>query len=467
MVNTGRRTQAPRHVGVSISATELCAVHGAARGEPSFLRVPLEPLAADAPSWPSLVGALSELKTTTGVERISISLMPPLAEVRGVELPPLRDDEAERVLMRSAGRYFVTARQQQIIGIVHGGRSLRTAGTVVAAAAPARLVVAIRAAARDAELSVDAIGPAEAAWAAATTSLWPALSDGSALAIVAHRDRTDLFRLERGRLASVRRFRSGVADVDALLDVVHTGSASARPRIAVLGAREERGALTRALAAHGVQSLGPDARGSGGGDPDALAAEFAGADAGPTFRTDDARAAWSAGAWRATALVAAAAVVLAAAGAALQLWGVHRQLDIVRAERAQLAPRLSATLIGRSSVEAVTRNVMGLNAVERASPGWAHTIATLTSAVPDGAYLTAFRTRGDSIVVEGLAEQASDVFNAIEQLPQLANVRAGAPVRRELQDDLTPLERFTIIALQLPPATPAASQVTGVGGAGR
>jgi Tfp pilus assembly protein PilN len=155
--------------------------------------------------------------------------------------------------------------------------------------------------------------------------------------------------------------------------------------------------------------------------------------------------------------------VLAVVGAALQLWGVHRQLDIVRAERAQLAPRLSATLIGRTSVEAVTRNVMGLNAVERASPGWAHTIGTLTSALPDGAYLTAFRTRGDSIVVEGLAQQASDVFNAMEQLPQLANVRAGAPVRRELQDDMTPLERFTIIALQLPPATAAATPATGVG----
>lgn len=463
MVTAARRPPAPRHIGASISASELCAVYGVPRGEPSLLRVPLEPLASDAASWPSLARALAELKATTGGERISISLMPPLAEVRGVELPPLRDDEAERVLMRAAGRYFVTARQPQIVGLVQGGRSSRAAGTVVAAAAPARLVAAIRAAARDAGLSVDAIGPAEAAWTAAATNLWPALADGAALAIVTHRDRTDLFRLERGRLASVRRFRPGVADVDAILDVAHSGSVSSRPRIAVLGAREERGALTRALAAHGVQSLGPDARGSGGGDPDVLAAEFAGAGAGPTFRSDETRAAWSAAAWRVTALVAAAAVIFAVAGAALQLWGVHRQLDAVRAQRAQLAPRLSATLIGRSSVEAVTRNVMGLNAVERASPGWAHTIAALTSAMPDGAYLTAFRTRGDSIVVEGLAEQASDVFNAMEQLPQLANVRAGAPVRRELQDDLTPLERFTIIALQMPPSTPVATPTTGVG----
>lgn len=466
-MTTARRAQTPRHLGVSISPSELCAVHGVSRAEPSLLRIPLEPLAPDSASWPSLARAFADIKTTTGADRISISLMPPLAEVRGVELPPLRDDEAERVLVRAAGRYFVTARQQQIVGIVHGGRSSRTTGTVVAAAAPARLVAAIRAAARDADLSVDAVGPAEAAWAAAATSLWPPLGDGAALIVVAHRDRTDMLRLERGRLASVRRFRPGIADVDAILDVTHSSGESGRPRIVVVGARDERSALTRALAAHGVQPLGPDARGSGGGDPDALAAEYAGAGSGPTFRTDDARAAWSAAAWRATALVAAAAVVLVVAGAALQLWGVHRQLDFVRAERARLAPRLSATLIGRTSVEAVTRNVMGLNAVERASPGWAHTIATLTSALPDGAYLTAFRTRGDSIVVEGLAQQASDVFNAMEQLPQLANVRAGAPVRRELQDDMTALERFTIIALQLPLATSAGTPTTGVGGAGR
>jgi hypothetical protein len=124
---------------------------------------------------------------------------------------------------------------------------------------------------------------------------------------------------------------------------------------------------------------------------------------------------------------------------------------------------LSATLIGRTSVEGVYRNVAGLNAIERTAPSWAHAIADLTAALPDAAYLTAFRTRGDSLVVEGLAEQASDAFNAIEQIPTLANVRAGAPVRRELQDDATPLERFTIVAREVARVSgrPGGSRVSG------
>lgn len=457
---TSARGQPARHVGVAISASELVAVRLAGRADASLLRFPLDPppLPNDGSPWSSLPRALGELKAQTAAERVSIALMPPLAEVRAVELPPLRDDEAERVLMRSAGRYFVTARQPQIVGIVRGARAARSGSrTVVAAAAPARLVAAIRGAARDAGLEIDTIGPAEGAWAAAALALWPALAGATALVVVAHRDRTDALRIERGRLASVRRFRPGGDDADAIVEASRASNGASGARVAVLGATEERSLIVRALAAHGVQAVSPDARGSGSGEPETIAAEFAAGATGPAFRTDDARAAWSGEAWRATALVAAAAFAFVVAGGALQLWGVHRQLDTVRAQRAQLAPRLSATLIGRTSVEAVTRNVTGLNAVERTAPAWGRTIASLTTAVPDGAFLTAFRTRGDSIVVEGLADQASDVFNAMEQLPQLANVRAGAPVRRELQDDMTPLERFTIIALQ-PPASTGASR---------
>ncbi len=454
MVTPARRAQPTRHVGVALSASGLCAVYGPS-GEPTVVRVPLEPAPNDSASWPALARALAELKASTGGERLSVSLMPPLAEVRAVDMPPVRDDEAERVLTRAAGRYFVTARQPQIIGIAQRERSTRKPGAarhVVAAAAPARLIAAIRGAAREAGWAVESIAPAESAWASTATAFWPTFGSGVALVVVAHRDRTDLLRLERGRLASVRRFRPASDDGDAIAVALRGARDDAAAKIAILGARDERSEMVRALVARGIDAIAPDPRPGRAPDPEILAAEFAVGASGPAFRTEDARAAWSAAAWRATALVAAAAAVIIVAGAALKLWGVHRQLEMVRAQRAQLASRLSATLIGRTSVEAVTRNVGGLNAVERSAPAWAQTLVRLTTAIPDGAYLTAFRTRGDSIVVEGLAEQASDVFNAMEQIPQLANVRAGAPVRRELQDDTTPLERFTIIALQPSPS---------------
>jgi Tfp pilus assembly protein PilN len=154
-------------------------------------------------------------------------------------------------------------------------------------------------------------------------------------------------------------------------------------------------------------------------------------------------------AWRATRLVAAAALVLTMLGAAAQLWGVRRQLQTVHDQRASLASRLSTTLAGRTSLDAAYRMVSALSVAQRGVPEWSRTIVGLSDAIPDDAYLTAFRTRGDSLIVEGLAVRAASVFDAMEQLPGLANVRAASPVRRELQDDRTALEHFTIAARQV------------------
>jgi hypothetical protein len=229
----------------------------------------------------------------------------------------------------------------------------------------------------------------------------------------------------------------------------------------VLGVADERASLARVSSSRAIPAVVPDDRAAGAREPDAIAAEYAAPASGPLFRTDDARAIWRSGAMRATWLVAAAAAALVVVGAAIQLWGVHRQLDSLRVQRRELAPRLSQTLIGRTSVEAVSRSVGALNAAEHASPAWGATIANITTALPDSAYLTGFRTRGDSLIVEGLAQQASDVFNALEAIPGLANVRAGAPVRRELDEDNMPLERFTIIARQPVSAPVVAAPRTG------
>lgn len=56
------------------------------------------------------------------------------------------------------------------------------------------------------------------------------------------------------------------------------------------------------------------------------------------------------------------------------------------------------------------------------------------------------------MVVDGLAERARRVFDALEKANGLAGVRAAAPVRRELQDGGTAaLEHFVIAALVAKP----------------
>lgn len=450
---TADRPVTARRVGLSLAPTELCAslVSG---GRRVVRRMPLDPPSNDAASWPSLARALAELRDEIAGLPVSIALLPPLVEVRVVELPPMRDDEAERVLARAAGKFFVSARQPQLVGVTPR-RSRRAAiSTRVAAAAPTRLIAAILSAARDARINIATIEPAENAWAAAPAALWSNFARGRSSVVVAHAAYTDLLTIADATLDGVRRFRAGPADAELIADAVRDDvRADGSIRVAVFGANTERSAVAAALRERGLAVSTPNEGSGAAASPELLAAHFAGGrpGRGPLFRTEDSRATRRREAWRATFTIAAAAVVVFFAGAGLELWGVHRQLAATQAERARLAPQLSATLVGRNSVETVYHHLSTLTEAQRTAPQLSRAIASLSEALPDGAYLTGLRTRGDSLVLDGLADQATEAFNALEQLPGLANVRSAAPVRRQVQADSTPLERFTIAARMVHP----------------
>jgi hypothetical protein len=164
------------------------------------------------------------------------------------------------------------------------------------------------------------------------------------------------------------------------------------------------------------------------------------------LRSEDSVATQRARTRKTTIITFATAAALVVGAALIEFWGVHHQLDLVRGQRAQLRPALSSTLIGRTTVEATYRHLETLNGIERSTPQWAAVITTLTKAIPSDAYLTAIRSRGDSLIVDGLAEHAARVFDALEKAPGLRDVKAAAAVRRELQDDGTALDHFTIAA---------------------
>jgi hypothetical protein len=445
--------------GVAISPTELCAADIRLRGSAERAwRATLEPAPMDGVSWPSLVSALSvlagEIGTTEGI--LAISLLPPLTEVRRLELPPLNDIELQRLLARNASRYFVNARGAQIVGAAAAGRRVRGAPSpVVAASASARQIAMIRTAAQQAGWTVASVAPAESAWAAAILAIWPVTARQSAWGMVGQPDRTDLLQFEAGRLVGVRRFRAGASDAGMIVDAM--GPAA---RVGVIGAAAARRELTAALADHGVtiHSLsGEWARAAE--TPDLLAAHFAGREVGPVLRGEDVVIVERARAQRAAWIVAAAAVVILALSAGVELWGVHRQLAIVRAERARIRPQIASTLLGRTNVDATSRNLTTLGAVERESPRWSSVITTLSEAITDDAYLTAIRARKDSLIVDGLAEHASRVFDALQRSNAVVDVKSAAPVRRELQDDGTALDHFTISARV--PAPKAAAPKSG------
>ena len=467
MVTTGNGSDGGRkrriRTGIALSMTELCAADlrlpaSTAGGWRRKLDPPSEngersegaSRTGNGGGWPSLAAALADLSRELGITegRLVVSLLQPLTEVRRLELPPLSDEDLERLLSRNAGRYFVNARGAQIVGASRGTRASRGRPTpVVAAAAQSRLLAAIRAAAHETGWTVEEIAPAESAWAAAALTIWPSFSKQTSRVLVAHDDRTDVLTLGEGRLIGLRRFRAGAADVALVADLLRKDASPAK-RVGVFGRSSPRRELVRALSEHGITVETPGPNWSVVVEfPEVLAAQFAGTENGPRLRSEDARAIERAQAKRITTVVAAAAVLLFVLAGALEIWGVHRELRMVQAERARLRPQIASTLVGRSTIEAAYTHLATLHSVEARAPRWSRVVASLSAHLPEEAFLMALRTRGDSLVVDGLAEHAARVFDALEAMPGLTNVRAAASVRRELQDDGNALEHFTIAGI--------------------
>jgi Tfp pilus assembly protein PilN len=131
---------------------------------------------------------------------------------------------------------------------------------------------------------------------------------------------------------------------------------------------------------------------------------------------------------------------------------VRRQLRMVLAERARLRPELNTTLLGRTTVDAAYAQLATLDTIDRTAPRWSATIATLSQTIPDEAHLAAIRTRGDSLIIDGLADHAARVFDALSKTRGLADVKSAASVRRAAEEGGGAKEHFTIAARVEQPA---------------
>ncbi len=460
-------------VGLALSATELTAAWGAAGGRVQTVRVPLASYPVDGGGWPALVAGLAEVARAAGLDHggdLAVALLPPFVEVRRLELPPLSEGELLQLLARNGARYFLGARGPQVVGVTVPARRARREGPgpapVLAASAPARIVNALHSAALEAGWTVSSVGPAESAWAAAAAALWPAFARRSAQVVIHDEERTTLLEMNGGHLTNVRLFRAGAVDVDLIAAAIAESAAGGGAR--ALGALGESGRdeLRRALANRGVSAaVVPGVWGEHAGSPEVMAAAFAARSADPILSTESERVAQRARIVRATLGVAIAAAIVFVASAGVLLWGVERDLRQVRAERAAIRAQVSATLVGRSSVEDAYRRLAALAAAQRSAPHWAPVLADLSARVPDDAYLSALHVVGDSLTVDGLATSAARVFDALEQSPELTGVRAPAPVRREAQENSPPMERFTIAAQLRSPAAGATGRAGAAAGA--
>lgn len=442
----GRRAR----MGIALSTTELWVADLSQLARPRATRLELAPYPGENGVWPGLVTALQAAAEWMNADggSLSVALLPPLAEVRLVDLPPLAERELRQLLTRGATRYFLHARGQQTVGALSGRSASGAPAPVLAVTAPSRIVGAIYAAANEANWSVDTLTPAEGAWAAAAPTLWPAFARRTASLLVQDGDRVALLELDGGRLANVRRFRGGEHDADLIGDAIAQASpVGVAPAVGLIGGAEARHELSAALASRGIRvSPAPAGWAEHAESPDAMAAIFAASSAGPLLTTEAARVERQRRLGRATFAVFGAAAALLVAAALIQLWGVRRQLAAVRAERESLRSRVAATLVGRSSMEDAYGRLTALAAAERTAPQWSSVIATLSARLPSDAYLTAIHTRGDSLSVDGLAVSAARAFDAVDGMSDLVDVHAPSPVRRLSPEGSSPMERFTLAA---------------------
>jgi Tfp pilus assembly protein PilN len=451
-VTAGKRIR----TGVALSLTEICAADVRLGGGSSAWRAPLEPPDANGGGWPSLTSALAELAAKLGTTdgKLVVALMPPLTEVRRLDLPPLKREQVLQLLARNASRYFVTAREPQVVGTSIPRRPARTGPVpVLGAAASARIINAIAAAARDAGWTLEGVAPAEAGWSSAATSIWPGLAKGTAHVLVHHDDRTDLLRMENGALAGVRRFRAGSLDVQLIAEALQEGRMNGTaPRVGTFGAASPRQDLMRALPRESANVNLPGGEWSNAAaDAMVAAATFVTPDDALTLRTGDVAELRAQAGRRLTWSLVAASIVLLLGAAALELWGAKRELAALQAERARMRPQLQNTLAGRSTFDAANQKLAALFAAQRETPYLSGVIASVTDALPEDAYLLSFRARRDTLVVDGLAKSSAEAFDGLEAVPGLANVKAIGGVQRQLQDDGTALEHFTVQARMLLP----------------
>ena len=447
------------HVGLALDATSCCAVDLRAPRTAPWERA-LSPMSADAAAWPALADALRELAAARGAAggELSVALLAPLAQLRRVELPPLRADEARRLLARNAARWFLGAREPQVTAVEPTRTRGGAPGPVVAAAASARLVEAVHQAAAEAGFAVRTIVPAEAAWRAAAIALWPSLARGDGEVLVHQASRTTLLRLAAGRLVGLRQLRAGAADAGevlaALAERAADGPAGPSVSLGAFGLPAARHALGEALAGRGVSPALPATSWRELADsPARVAAAFAARGAGLELVPESLRVARRGRATRAAALLAGVALLLLVLAAGLELWGVRGELAAVRGRRAELRPRVAAAMASQTGVEERLGQATALAEAERGATRWTALLATLAEHLPEDAYVVALRGRADSVVVEGLATSAADALAAIERAPGIAGVRTAAPVRTDLETDEGG-ERFTFAARLAPPVGP-------------
>ncbi len=397
-----------RAIGLAIAGDRVLA-RSLGGGDALSWRRELPAIGESLDGWrDALRDALRSLHTAApGAASLRVALLPPLAEVRVVELPTIGGEQLRAVVVRDASKYFAVGAEPQVVQVRPADDRAQTAfSSHLLSAAPERVVSAVLRAASESGWSVESLSPAQIAWGEAGGG--GASANGTRKkAIVSMNNRIELLELAGPRITQIRRLRG-------------VGSGTATEGVRSLASNSEDAA---ALAARYVPS----------NDEDSLWPD--------EVRADRERAKFA----TATRFAIGAVVLLVLAG--IVDWiGAGSALSRVAAERSAIAPRVSVALATRDSIQTLDAQRAALESFSAGSARWSTTLVELSRALPQSASLVSFRASGDSVFFVGDAEHAADVFIALGASKTFKGVRADAPIQQQMDNGVVIAERFTIAA---------------------
>jgi hypothetical protein len=467
---SGGTPAAAATIGLALSDARLVAVRRAADGRVVWREVALpEPLDA----WRGAVHeALRGLvgDAAPGVVQVRGALLAPLVEVRAATLPPVPDADARRLLGRNAARHFLHATEPLRTGVgaphraissVDGSTPAVTPAATdprdvrLAAGAPTRRLRAV-------EEAVTACG-ARLAWMAPAAALWPAAATpASGHALLVHATHAEWLSWRNGQLEALRKARH-----DAVHELVPRGAS-----VLVLRGSPDPAAVA-ALAPcleevrrAGGTELAPGRVDGAGDERDAarlaawccLVDERRDARAVPLALIDDDAAGAPPARGRTAgprALALAAALLLA--GSLGYGWWLERDLASVRRERAALGAALERRGLRAGPGEPATLARVAGDSLAAHVP-WSVLLGDAASRLPADAWVRTLAARGDSLVLELVARDATGAWSALDASPRLEDVAVTGPVRRERTVDGTISERITVRARRAHAAPAAATR---------
>jgi hypothetical protein len=332
---------------------------------------------------------------------LHVALMPPLAEIRLVDLPPLEAEELRSVVAGDMARLLpVTAGRHAVHVAALPDRATPSARRLISVADTA-LVDDLLEAASTAGLRVASLGAASLAWERAARA--QGARSGRWLTAT-HGGREDALRLGGSGIDGLRRRSSGHRD--ALENPLRL-------------ADDDAGAML-------------------------MAARFAAAPDAQCLWPESTYAERSRRAWRRTRMLAVAALLFALASGTIEWRSLRRSNERVAAARSSIAPAVTHAIARRDSLAALDGVLSQVRTFETGAPRWLSLLADLERALPDDATLLSLRAGGDTLTLTGTAERAAPVLEALTGAAGFRDVRADAPIRQEVEDGEVVAEHFTV-----------------------